>query len=52
MIPIALLGSAVYMGLHLTQATLAQQRERKEMQARLQVLEDDLEDQLRIRDNI
>jgi len=50
MIPIALLGSAVYMALHLAQATLAQQRERQEAQARLQMLEDELDEQLSIRD--
>jgi len=46
MIPIALLGSAVYMGLHLTQATLAQQRGREEAKLRLQALEDELDKQL------
>jgi len=43
MIPIALLGSAVYIGLHLLQASLAQEKERKQSLDRLQLLEQELE---------
>jgi len=43
MIPIALLGSAVYMGLHLLQASLAQEKERKQSLDRLRLLEQELD---------
>jgi len=50
MIPIALLGSAVYMALHLVQAQLAQQKETQLALSHIASLEDELEEQLRVRD--
>lgn len=50
MVPIALLGSAVYMALHLTQARLAQQRDKQLALNRISSLEEQLEEQLRVRD--